>query len=128
MKTLLIRGLCLVLAFGVSIKIARADVSIELSRPSDFEVFQRPDARTADGKWQVYEDPQPGAGGRGGSCLPPLGDALANELGLPVGFVSVGDQCPGMAAPRHSRDGSSKCDRLDGGGGRRAVGVGWRTF
>jgi sialate O-acetylesterase len=203
MKTLLIRVLCLVLAFGVSTKIAGADVSIELSRPSDFEVFQRTDARTgevivegrvaggeknvqppgrlevrflgdvapgkwepfltnpgvakfrgvlkvpaggwyqmelrlvdagknlaesrvehvgvgevwvvagqsnsanygeeklrtstgrvsartADGKWQVCEDPQPGAGGRGGSFLPPLGDALANELGVPVGFVSVG--------------------------------------
>ena len=128
MKTLLIRVLCLVLAFGVSTKITGADVSIELSQPSDFEVFQRTDARTADGKWQVCENPQPGAGGRGGSFLPPLGDALANELGVSVGFVSVGDQCPGMAAPRHSRDGSSKCDRPDGGGGKRAVGVGWRTF
>ena len=90
MKTLVIRVLCLVLAFGVSIKIAGADVSIELSRPSDFEVFQRTDARTANGEWQVCEDPQPGAGRLGGSCLPPLGDALANELGVPVGFVSVG--------------------------------------
>ena len=40
--------------------------------------------------WQVARDPQPGASGDGGSFVPPLGDALARELGVPVGFVCLG--------------------------------------
>ncbi|MFM7103240.1 MAG: sialate O-acetylesterase, partial [Verrucomicrobiota bacterium] len=40
--------------------------------------------------WQPAKDPQPGASGDGGSFLPPLGDRLAQELGVPVGFVAVG--------------------------------------
>jgi hypothetical protein len=50
----------------------------------------RVSARLEDGSWQVCQDPQPGAGGNGGSFLPPLGDALAAEFGVPVGFVSTG--------------------------------------
>jgi hypothetical protein len=50
----------------------------------------RVSARLEDGSWQVCHDPQPGAGGNGGSFLPPLGDALAAEFGVPVGFVSTG--------------------------------------
>jgi len=41
-------------------------------------------------KWRLAEDPQPGASGRGGSFLPPLGDELARKLGVPVGFVACG--------------------------------------
>jgi Carbohydrate esterase, sialic acid-specific acetylesterase len=41
-------------------------------------------------KWQLANDPQPGASGGGGSFLPPLGDALAARLDVPVGFVSCG--------------------------------------
>lgn len=40
--------------------------------------------------WQPARDPQPGASGDGGSFIPPLGDRLAQDLGVPVGFVSVG--------------------------------------
>jgi hypothetical protein len=47
-------------------------------------------ARLGDGRWQLCQDPQPGAGGGGGSFVPPLGDALAAEFGVPVGFVSLG--------------------------------------
>ena len=50
----------------------------------------RVSARLEDGRWQICRDPQPGAGGTGGSFVPPLGDALAAEFGVPVGFVSTG--------------------------------------
>ncbi len=41
-------------------------------------------------RWQIADDPQPGASGSGGSFLPPLGDTLAGRLGVPVGFVACG--------------------------------------
>lgn len=42
-----------------------------------------------DGKaWRPCQDPQPGAGGNGGSFLPALGDALATAYGVPVGFAA----------------------------------------
>lgn len=41
-------------------------------------------------KWQPANDPQPGASGGGGSFLPPLGDALVEKLGVPVGFIACG--------------------------------------
>jgi hypothetical protein len=40
--------------------------------------------------WQPATDPQPGASGTGGSFLPPLGDAIAEKFGVPVGFVACG--------------------------------------
>lgn len=40
--------------------------------------------------WQLANDPQPGAGGKGGSFMPPLGDALAKSFGVPIGFVACG--------------------------------------
>ncbi|MBX9655871.1 prolyl oligopeptidase family serine peptidase [bacterium] len=44
-----------------------------------------------DGKyWRLANDPQPGAEGEGGSFMPPLGDALAERFGVPVGFVACG--------------------------------------
>lgn len=46
---------------------------------------------SCDGKvWQVAHDPQRGASGKGGSFLPPLGDALVAKFGVPVGFVPIG--------------------------------------
>ena len=46
---------------------------------------------TFDGeRWQFSNDPQPGASGTGGSFLPPLGDAMAQRFGVPVGFISCG--------------------------------------
>ena len=41
-------------------------------------------------KWQLCKDPQPGASGGGGSFMPPLGDALATRLNVPVGFIACG--------------------------------------
>lgn len=41
-------------------------------------------------RWQRSQDPQPGATGEGGSFIPPLGDALATQFGVPVGFAAVG--------------------------------------
>ena len=46
---------------------------------------------TFDGqRWQLANDPQPGASGNGGSFLPPLGDALVEKMNVPVGFVACG--------------------------------------
>jgi neutral ceramidase len=40
--------------------------------------------------WAIATDPQPVFDGSdGGSIWPPLGDALAKELGVPIGFVNV---------------------------------------
>ena len=41
-------------------------------------------------KWQLAIDPQPGAGGRGGSIMPLLGDALSKKLSLPIGIIAYG--------------------------------------
>ena len=41
-------------------------------------------------KWQLAIDPQPGAGGRGGSFMPLLGDALSKKLNLPIGIIAYG--------------------------------------
>ncbi len=43
-----------------------------------------------DGRWRIAHDPQPGASGGGGSFMPPLGDALAQRFGVPIGFVACG--------------------------------------
>ena len=46
---------------------------------------------TLNGKrWQISNDPQPGASGGGGSFLPPFGDAIAERFGVPVGFIACG--------------------------------------
>ena len=45
---------------------------------------------SAKGTWVAANDPQPVAdGSNGGSIWPPLGDALAKELGVPVAFANV---------------------------------------
>jgi hypothetical protein len=41
-------------------------------------------------RWQLANDPQPGASGAGGSFLPPFGDAMAQRFHVPVGFVACG--------------------------------------
>jgi len=41
-------------------------------------------------RWQLANDPQPGASGGGGSFLPPFGDAIAQRFNVPVGFVACG--------------------------------------
>ena len=46
---------------------------------------------TFDGqRWQLGNDPQPGASGAGGSFLPPFGDAFAQQFKVPVGFIACG--------------------------------------
>ena len=46
---------------------------------------------TFDGRrWQLANDPQPGASGDGGSFLPPFGDAIAERFKVPVGFIACG--------------------------------------
>lgn len=46
---------------------------------------------TFDGKrWQLANDPQPGASGGGGSFMPLFGDAIAQRFEVPVGFVACG--------------------------------------
>jgi hypothetical protein len=41
-------------------------------------------------RWQLADDPQPGASGSGGSFMPPFGDALVERFQVPVGFVACG--------------------------------------
>lgn len=46
---------------------------------------------TFDGqRWQLSNDPQPGASGGGGSFMPPFGDAMAMQFHVPVGFIACG--------------------------------------
>lgn len=40
--------------------------------------------------WRIADDPQPGASGTMGSFMPPLGDAIARRLDVPVGFIACG--------------------------------------
>jgi Carbohydrate esterase, sialic acid-specific acetylesterase len=40
--------------------------------------------------WGIANDPQPGASGNGGSFIPALGDVLASQSGVPIGFVCLG--------------------------------------
>ena len=45
---------------------------------------------SATGRWRVANDPQPVLDSSdGGSIWPPLGDALATDLGVPIGFANV---------------------------------------
>jgi len=41
-------------------------------------------------RWQLANDPQPGASGKGGSFIPALGDALVERWDVPVAFVTCG--------------------------------------
>jgi hypothetical protein len=41
-------------------------------------------------RWQLANDPQPGASGSGGSFLPPFGDAIAEKFNVPVGIMACG--------------------------------------
>lgn len=41
-------------------------------------------------KWQIAHDPQPGAGGKGGSFMPPFADAVVAKENVPVGIVACG--------------------------------------
>ncbi len=41
-------------------------------------------------RWHPADDPQPGASGRGGSFIPPLGDTLVERFDVPIGFITCG--------------------------------------
>ena len=43
-----------------------------------------------DTRWQLANDPQPGAQGGGGSFVPPFGDAIAEHFKVPVGILACG--------------------------------------
>lgn len=44
-----------------------------------------------DGKiWRLTQDPEPGAGGNGGSFMPLFGDAMATRYHVPIGIVPMG--------------------------------------
>jgi hypothetical protein len=46
---------------------------------------------TFDGNsWRIANDPQPGAGGSGGSFVPAFGDAIARRFSVPVGIIATG--------------------------------------
>jgi Carbohydrate esterase, sialic acid-specific acetylesterase len=40
-------------------------------------------------KWMIADDPQPGAGGEGGSFMPAFGDGMAERFHVPIGLVPV---------------------------------------
>lgn len=91
------------------------------------EVKQQPETGRVvafDGrKWQIAADPQPGAGGNGGSFLPPLGDAVVNQFEVPVGFIACGigatsvrEWLPKGAAFPNPPTIESRVEKLPGGG------------
>ncbi len=41
-------------------------------------------------KWQIADDPQPGASGRGGSFVPAFADAVVVKENVPVGIIACG--------------------------------------
>lgn len=41
-------------------------------------------------KWQLANDPQPGASGHGGSFIPAFGDAMAERFKVPIGIAATG--------------------------------------
>ncbi|MEQ1828110.1 MAG: sialate O-acetylesterase [Pirellula sp.] len=41
-------------------------------------------------RWQIANDPQPGASGNRGSFMPALGDAIVKRFDVPVGFIACG--------------------------------------
>ncbi len=41
-------------------------------------------------RWQLANDPQPGASGGGGSFIPPFGDAMVQRFNVPVGIIACG--------------------------------------
>ena len=40
-------------------------------------------------RWQIADDPQAGAGGKGGSFMPAFGDAVVQKLDVPVALIPV---------------------------------------
>jgi hypothetical protein len=40
--------------------------------------------------WQLATDPEPGAGGKKGSFMPPFGDEMAEHFHVPIGIVATG--------------------------------------
>ena len=43
-----------------------------------------------DSSWRPADDPQPGAGGTGGSFIPAFGDAMVQRFHVPIGIVAIG--------------------------------------
>ncbi len=49
-------------------------------------------------KWQLANDPQPGASGGGGSFIPPFADAIVAHENVPVGILACGMERPAFAS------------------------------
>jgi len=77
-----------------------------------------------DGKrWQLANDPQPGASGDGGSFQPPFGDAIARKFKEPVGIIACGigatsvrEWLPKGATFPHPPTLEGRVSKLPGGG------------
>lgn len=65
-----------------------ANYGSPIHTPGDDRVVTR--SSVAGPTWQFAQDPQPLAGGNGGSVWSRLGDLLAAELDIPIGFVALG--------------------------------------
>lgn len=77
-------------------------------------------------KWQLANDPQPGAEGAGGSFMPAFGDLLQERFDVPIGIVAVG---AGGTSVREWLPKGDRMDRLPTTGSHvRAVGPGeWES-
>ncbi|MBM3888573.1 MAG: sialate O-acetylesterase, partial [Verrucomicrobia bacterium] len=76
------------------------------------------------GRWRHGDDPQPGAGGNGGSPWALLGDLLAKKLDVPVGFICLGVGSTAVSfwtPPAGGYARLKKALQLAGGRGVRAV-------
>lgn len=74
-------------------------------------------------RWQLANDPQPGASGKGGSFMPPLGDALVKKFNVPIAFIpcgigatSVREWLPKGVTFPHPPTIESRVQKLPGGG------------
>src|SRR5262249_30593814 len=63
-----------------------------------------------DGKlWRPANDPQPGAGGKGGSFMPAFGDEMAKRFDVPIGVVPI---AVGSTSVREWLPKGEKVDRM----------------
>jgi predicted esterase len=77
--------------FGVGEVFVVAGQSNSANHGSERQISRTKLVSTFDGKrWQIANDPIPGASGGGGSFMPPLGDVIAEYSHLPVGFIACG--------------------------------------
>lgn len=87
----LVLGSAVVEQLGVGEVFVVAGQSNSANHGQEKQLTQTQRVASFDGqRWQLANDPQPGASGRGGSFMPPLGDALVKSFDVPVGFIACG--------------------------------------